>query len=86
MLIREDQIQRTLINDNSKNSGNKILKSKRFPRADEEVQSIKKLLDLNVRGSSKKQFLRNIRSMLKNLALHEKSFFWPMRFIFNALE
>ena len=75
MLIREDQIQRTLINDNSKNSGNKILKSKRFPRADEEVQSIKKLLDLNVRGSSKKQSLRNIRSMLKNLALHEKSNF-----------
>ena len=54
--MREDQIQRTLMNDNSTNSGNKVVKSKRFPIADEEAQSFKKLFDLNVRGSCKKQF------------------------------
>ena len=41
------------MNDNSEDSGNKVVKSNRFPRADEEAQSIKKLFDLNVRGSSK---------------------------------
>ena len=66
--MREDQIQRTLMNDNSKDSGNKVVKSNRFPIADEESQSIKKLFDLNVRGSNKKQFLRNILNMLKDLA------------------
>ena len=54
MLTREDQIQRTLMNDNSKNSGNKNVKSNRFLRADEQAQSIKNLFDLNVKGSSKK--------------------------------
>ena len=68
MLTREDQIQRTLMNDNSKNSGNKNVKSNRFLRADEQAQSIKNLFDLNVKGSSKIQFLKNILNMLKNLA------------------
>ena len=72
--MREDQIQRTLMNDNSKNSRNKVLKSKTFPRADEEAQSIKKLFNLNVRGSNEKQFLRNILNILKNLALKIKFF------------
>ena len=65
---REDQVQKTLMNDNSKNSGNKNIKSSRFLRADERAQSIKKLCDLNVKGSSKIQFLKNILNMLKNLA------------------
>ena len=56
------------MNDNSKNSGNKNVKSNRFLRADEQAQSIKNLFDLNVKGSSKKQFLKNILNMLKNLA------------------
>ena len=42
------------MNDNSEDSGNKVVKSNRFPRVDEEAQSIKILFDLNVRGSSKK--------------------------------
>ena len=67
MLTREYQIQRTLMNDNSKNSGNKAAKSNRFLKADEQAQSIKKLFDLNVKGSSKIQFLKNILNMLKNL-------------------
>ena len=66
--MREDQIQTTLMNDNHKNSGNKVVKSNRFPRADEQAQSIKKLFDFNVTGSSKIQFLKNILNMLKNLA------------------
>ena len=41
------------MNYNSKNSGNKNVKSNRFLRADEQAQSMKKLLDLNVEGSSK---------------------------------
>ena len=49
---RSDQI--TLMDDNSKNSGNKNVKSNRFLRADEQAQSIKNLFDLNVKGSSKK--------------------------------
>ena len=49
---RSNQI--TLMNDNSKNSGNKNVKSNRFLRADEQAQSIKNLFDLNVKGSSKK--------------------------------
>ena len=56
------------MNDNSKNSGNKNIKSSRFLRADERAQSIKKLFDLNVKGSSKIQFLKNNLNMLKNLA------------------
>ena len=68
MLTREDEIQITLMNDNSKNSGNKNVKSNRFLRADEQVQSIKNLFDLNVKGSSKIQSLKNILNMLKNLA------------------
>ena len=67
MLTREYQIQRTLMNDNSKNSGNKVAKSNRFLKADELAQSIKKLFDFNVKGSSKIQFLKNILNMLKNL-------------------
>ena len=55
------------MNDNSKNSGNKAAKSNRFLKADEQAQSIKKLFDLNVKGSSKIQFLKNILNMLKNL-------------------
>ena len=66
--MREDQVQKTLMNDNSKNSGNKNIKSSRFLRSDERTQSIKKLFDLNVKGSSKIQFLKNILNMLKNLA------------------
>ena len=31
--MREDKIQRTLMNKNSKNSGNKVVKSNKFPRA-----------------------------------------------------
>ena len=72
--MREDQIQRTLMNDNSTNSGNKVVKSKRFPRADEEAQSVKKLFDLNVRGSSKKQFLRNVLNMLKIFCVKNQIF------------
>ena len=68
MLTREDQIQRTLMNDNSKNSGIEVVKPNRFPRADEQVQSIKKLFDLNVKWPSKIQFLKNILNMLRNLA------------------
>ena len=49
------------MNDNSKNSGNKNVKSNRF-------QSTKNLFDLNIKGSSKYQFLKNILNMLKNLA------------------
>ena len=56
------------MNDNSKSSGNKVVESNRFPRADEQAQSVKKLFDLNVKGSSKIQFLKNILNMLKNLA------------------
>ena len=63
---RSDQI--TLMDDNSKNSGKKNVKSNRFLRADEQAQSIKNLFDLNVKGSSKIQFLKNILNMLKNLA------------------
>ena len=44
------------------------LKSNRFLRAHEQAQSIKKLFNLNVKGSSKIQFLNNILNMLKNLA------------------
>ena len=44
------------------------IKSSRFLRSDERTQSIKKLFDLNVKGSSKIQFLKNILNMLKNLA------------------
>ena len=66
--MREDQIQRILMNSNSKSYGNKVVKSNKFPRVDEEAQSIKKMFDLNVKGSSKKQFLRNILGMLKNVA------------------
>ena len=62
------------MNDSSKDSGSKVVKSNRFPRADEEAQSIKRLFDLNVRGSSKKQFLRNTLNMLKNLAWNIKFF------------
>ena len=40
--MREDQMQRILMNSNSKNYGNKVVKSNKFPRADEEAQSIKK--------------------------------------------
>ena len=36
------------MNDSSKNSGNKVVKSNRFPRADEQVQFIKKMIDLIV--------------------------------------
>ena len=69
MLTRVDQIQRTLMNENSKNSGNKNVKSNRFLRADEQAQSIKNLFDLNVKKSSKIRFLKNIlNNMLKNLA------------------
>ena len=46
----------------------KLYNQKNFPRADEEAQSIKKLFDLHVRGSCKKQFLRNTLNMPKNLA------------------
>ena len=46
------------MNDNSKNSGNKNVKSNRFLRADDHAQSIKKLFDLNVEGSSKIQLLK----------------------------
>ena len=56
------------MNDNSKNSGNKNVKSNRFLRADEQAQSIKNLFDLNVKGSSQNQFLKNILNILKNLA------------------
>ena len=56
------------MDDNSKNSGNKVVKSNRFPRTDEQVQSIKKLFDLNAKESSKIQFLKNILNMSKNLA------------------
>ena len=56
------------MNDNSKNSGNKNVKSNRFLRADEQAQSIKNLFDLNVKRSSQNQFLKNILNMLKNLA------------------
>ena len=49
---RSDQI--TLMDDNSKNSGKKNVKSYRFLRADEQAQSIKNLFELNVKGSSKK--------------------------------
>ena len=63
---RSDQI--TLMDDNSKNSGKKNVKSNRFLRADEQAQSIKNLFDLNVKRSSQNQFLKNILNMLKNLA------------------
>ena len=56
------------MNDNSKNSGIEVVKPNRFPRADEQVQSIKKLFDLNVKWPSKIQFLKNILNMLRNLA------------------
>ena len=56
------------MDDNSKNSGNKVVKSNRFPRTDEQAQSIKKLFDLNAKESSKIQFLKNILNMSKNLA------------------
>ena len=55
------------MNDNSKISGNKNVKSNRFLRADDQAQSIKKLFDLNVERSSKMQLLKNILNMLKNL-------------------
>ena len=55
------------MNDNSKNSRNKNVKSNRFLRADEQAQSIKKLFDLNVKRSVKLQFLKNILNMLKDL-------------------
>ena len=42
------------MDDNSKNSGKKNVKSYRFLRADEQAQSIKNLFELNVKGSSKK--------------------------------
>ena len=85
MLTRVDQIQRTLMNENSKNSGNKNVKSNRFLRADEQAQSIKNLFDLNVKKSSKIRFLKNIlNNMLKNLAWKIKFFdLWDL--IFNAL-
>ena len=66
MLTREDT-QITLINDNSKNAGNKNMKSNRFLE-NEQVQSIKKLFELNVKGSTKIRFLKDILNMLKNLA------------------
>ena len=66
MLTRED-IQITLINDNSKNAGNKNVKSNRFLE-NEQAQSIKKLFELNVKGSTKIRFLKDILNMLKNLA------------------
>ena len=56
------------MNDISKNSGNTNVKSNRFLRADAHAQSIKNLFDLNVKRSSKKQFLKNIVNILKNLA------------------
>ena len=56
------------MNNNSKNSGHKNVKSNRFLRADDQAQSIKKLFDLNVDGPSKIQFLKNILNMLKNIA------------------
>ena len=74
MLTREDEIQITLMNDNSKNSGNKNVKSNRFLRADEQAQSIKNLFDLNVKRSSQNQFLKNILNILKNLAWKIKFF------------
>ena len=56
------------MNDNSKNSRNKNVKSNRFLRDDEQAQSIKTLSDLNVKISIKIQLLKNILNMLKNLA------------------
>ena len=55
-----------LMNDSSKNSGNKNVKSNRFLRADDPAQSNEKLFDLNVERSSKIQFFKNILNMLKN--------------------
>ena len=72
MLTRED-IQITLINDNSKNAGNKNVKSNRFLE-NEQAQSIKKLFELNVKGSTKIRFLKDILNMLKNLAWQIKFF------------
>ena len=74
MWTREDQIQGSLINDNSKISGNKNVKSNRFLRADDQAQSIKKLLDLNVERSSKMQLLKYILNMLENLGWKIKIF------------
>ena len=51
------------MNYNRKNSENKNIKSNRFLRADEHTQSIKKFHGLNVNGSSKLQFLKNIIKM-----------------------
>ena len=42
--MREGKIQRTLMNKNSENSGNKVVKSNKFPRAYEETQSINPLV------------------------------------------
>ena len=72
MFTRED-IQITLINDNSKNAGNKNVKSNRFLE-NEQAQSIKKLFELNVKGSTKIRFLKDILNMLKNLAWQIKFF------------
>ena len=82
--MREDQIQRTLMNDNSKDSENKVVKSNRFPRADEEDQSIKKLFDLNVRRSRKKTVFNEYSEYVKRSCV-KNQIFWSMRFIFNAL-
>ena len=45
-----------------------MITANRFLRADEQAQSIKKLFDLNIKGSIKIQFLKNILNMLKNLS------------------
>ena len=55
------------MNDNSKKARNKNVKSNRF-LANEQAQPIKKLFELNVKGSNKIRFLKDILNMLKNLA------------------
>ena len=55
------------MNDNRENFGKKVIKSNRFPRKDEQAQSIKKMFELNVKRFNKIQFLRNILDKLKNL-------------------
>ena len=45
-----------------------MITANRFLRADVQAQSIKKLFDLNIKGSIKIQFLKNILNMLKNLS------------------
>ena len=60
-----------------------MITANRFLRADEQAQSIKKLFDLNIKGSIKIVFKEYSEYVKKSLV--KNRIFWPMKFIFNAL-